>query len=219
MSTQRSERWQWAGLTLMLVVLCGWNITQSYGLKQDVADQTLATDQMRSSAVAQLETMMKSQTAATEQEGKILQWPEGMERIIGESEPVDFAGHSFSGHSFAGHSVVLYFSELSCNTCLDSETQFINSLVEVTGGDGVRIVAHATNPRYVRNYARLNAVQSPLYFDEDNRFGELNKVTETPMLFLLNDRGEVVSAHYPLPENPEWSEAFHNQILRMFQLI
>ncbi|MEM7587908.1 MAG: hypothetical protein AAF560_31255 [Acidobacteriota bacterium] len=206
MSSKRSERWQWAGLTLMLVALCAWNINKSYALKQDVANRTLATDQLRTSAVGQLDTMIKAQASSTEQEGKILQWPEGMEKIIGEGEPADFGGHS----------VVLYFSELSCNTCLDSETQFINSLVDVTGGDGVRIVAHATNPRYVRNYARLNAVQSLLYFDEDNRFGELNKVTETPMVFLLNDRGEVVSAHYPLPENPEWSEAFHNQILRMF---
>ena len=209
MSQRRTPQLQWGLLTLMLVALCTWNIRQNFILKGQVAASSAEVEQLRAGTVAQLEKMMSGQAAATRLEGRSLVWPEGLERLIGDAEaPV-----------FAGHSVVLYFSELSCNSCLDSETQFINSLVEVTGGDGVRVVAHATNPRYVRNYARLNAVKAPLYFDPDDSFGDLNGVAETPMLFLLNDRGEVVSAHYPLPENPRWSEPFHNQILRLFQLI
>ena len=209
MSKKSSERLQWGVLTLLLAALCGWNLYQNFGLKRQIGAYAMEADRLRSNAGAQLEKMMGGQAAATRQEGRTLVWPEGMERILGDSEPADYAGYS----------LVLFFSELSCNTCLDSETQFVNSLAEVTGGDGVRIVAHANSQRYVRNYARLNAVEATLYFDEDNRFGELNEVQETPMLFLLNDRGEIVSAHYPLPENPAWSEPFHNQILRLFQLI
>ena len=209
MSKKTSERLQWGALTLMLAALCGWNLYQNFGLKRQIAAYTMEADRLRSSTSAQVDMLMGGQEVATQQEGKTLIWPGGLERILGDSEPADYAGYS----------VVLYFSELSCNSCLDGETQFLNSLVEVTGGDGVRIVAHANSPRYVRNYARLNGVKAALYFDEDNRFGELNEVRETPMLFLLNDRGEVVSAHYPLPENPAWSDPFHNQILRLFQLI
>lgn len=83
----------------------------------------------------------------------------------------------------------------------------------------VRLVVHASNPRWALNYARDNGVELPLYFDRDNRFGDGNEIESSPMLLLVDTEGKVAAAHYPLPETPEWSDPFHDRILQLLQLI
>jgi hypothetical protein len=124
-------------------------------------------------------------------------------------------GALYSGHE--GYTLLLVLSEMSCNVCQDEETHFANQLAEEMG-DRARIAAvvHANSARYVRNYVRLNQVKFEVYLSENNQFALENGIVNSPLLLLLDQQNRVVAAHYPLPGEPELSEAFHQTCRELF---
>jgi len=164
---------------------------------------------LRASAVERLDKLEDAHAVTLGQAGRRLEWPP-MERVAGNAEATSLAG---------GHRLVLYFSEHSCSACLDRESLFLTSLAAATGGDGLAVVAHADSVRYVLNYVRQNGiVDIPVFFDADHAFGPANGVEETPVLFLVDGDGRVVTAHFPLLDRPSWSEPFHSAAQRLLGL-
>ena len=96
----------------------------------------------------------------------------------------------------------------------------MNGLAGITRGAGLAIVVHADNPRYARNFIRLNGLtEIPVFLDEGRDFGRANRVEDTPMLYLLDAQGEVLAAHFPLPDRPQWTEPFHDLVSRELGLM
>ncbi len=209
MKKTRSNRLEWQVLIAILVALTGWNVYQNLMLKKRVVGLERDVEGAQTSAEAKLHAMMDAQRFAIEQQGRQLKWPQ-MEQLLGDSEAPE---------THAGYGLVLYISELACNACRDIETQFASSIAQMTGGAAVRIVVHSANPRWALNYARDNGTEVPVFFDSENRFGEANGVDRSPMLFLHDDQGEVVSAHFALPDPLEWSEPFHDRCFELFGLL
>jgi thioredoxin-related protein len=105
--------------------------------------------------------------------------------------------------------LVLIFSELGCNVCQDDETKFAVDFNERCNENFVYAVVHANNMRYVRNYIRLNRVNFPVYFCQDDAFFNDNNITNTPMIFIVDDKDRIIASHFPLPGHPEYSEPIH----------
>lgn len=120
-----------------------------------------------------------------------------------------FEGNEPEKKGKTGNKLILVFSELSCNVCMDKETQFAVELAGKIGPGSVEAIVYANSMRYVKNYIRLNKVNFPVFFCGDNSFFEENDIINTPLLCLVNDLGQVVAAHYPIPGHLEYSEPFH----------
>ena len=121
--------------------------------------------------------------------------------------------------NFGDIRVVLYFSELACDTCLDQETRFVKELAQQLGPERVAIVGHAAKERTLRVYKRQHGLQQiPVFFDRENRFKLENRLLDSPMLLWTNERQEIVACHWPIPGKEQPSESFHNSLRRYFQL-
>jgi hypothetical protein len=105
--------------------------------------------------------------------------------------------------------LLLIFSELSCNVCQDEETRFGVSIASEYGKEYVMAIVHASNRRYVQNYIRMNQVNFPVYYCEDETFLKENGIRNTPMIFILDNENRVVAANYPIPGQLQYSEPMH----------
>jgi hypothetical protein len=105
--------------------------------------------------------------------------------------------------------LLLVFSELSCNVCQDEETRFGVSIASEYGKEYVMAVVHATNRRYVQNYIRMNQVNFPVYYCEDETFLRENGIYNTPMIFIMDKENRVVAANFPIPGHLQYSDPMH----------
>jgi hypothetical protein len=105
--------------------------------------------------------------------------------------------------------LILIFSELSCNVCQDEETRFGVSIASEYGKEYVMAIVHASNRRYVQNYIRMNQVNFPVYYCEDETFLKENGIRNTPMIFVLDNENRVVAANYPIPGQLQYSDPMH----------
>jgi hypothetical protein len=96
--------------------------------------------------------------------------------------------------------LLLIFSELGCNVCQDEETKFAVSIASEYGPEYVMAVVHASNRRYVQNYIRMNRVNFPVFFCEDDAFLEENEIKNTPMIFIVDEENRVIASHFLLPD-------------------
>lgn len=106
--------------------------------------------------------------------------------------------------------LLLVFSELGCNVCQDDETAFAVNIAKEFGRELVFAVVYATNRRYVQNYIRMNRVNFPVYFCEDESFLKSNNIINTPMVFVLDKSNRVIASHFPIPGQKEYSEPMHD---------
>jgi len=114
--------------------------------------------------------------------------------------------------------VLLTFSEMGCNACLDDQTNFVNELYQVYGPGSVACIVYADNKRYVRNYIRINQVKFPVFFDKDGTFFEENQITDTPLLLIIDGSRKILYSHFPIPGHLQFSEPFHHFCYRYFNL-
>ena len=104
---------------------------------------------------------------------------------------------------------VLVFSELSCNVCVDEETRFAVGIASEYGINYALALVHASERRYVQSYIRLNQVNFPVGFSEDDTFLTENGIKHTPALFVVDHENRVLAAHLPVTGHPEYSEPIH----------
>lgn len=203
MSSRRRETVLWGLLVLVFAALAVWNLWQVWRYRGEVERLQRELGGARAAEAEQAATLGDAHALTLAFAGRRLAWPDDLEQVSGRR---DAASH------VAGHRLLMYFSEASCNTCRESETQFMNGLSGATGGAGVAVIAHASNPRYVQNFVRLNGLaEMPVFYDRNGAFGSVNGIGETPMLFVLDAEGRVVAALFPLPGRPQWSEPFHRR--------
>ena len=141
------------------------------------------------------------------QSGKLIDWPRDM-KVLGEVPP----------EPVMGYGLILAIDDLSCDVCRDEQTQFALAIARALDEPSLRIVVHADTPVYARSYMRLNNIEYPVYYDKEGRFFENNDLGSTPMLLLHNPRGEVIAAHFPVPDRPEVSAPFHAFVRAFFEL-
>lgn len=105
--------------------------------------------------------------------------------------------------------LLLVFSELSCNVCQDEETRFGVSIANEYGPEFVMAVVYATNRQYVGSYVRLNQINFPVFYCQDESFMKENGIKNTPMIFVLDEENRVIASNFPLPGHLEYSEPIH----------
>jgi hypothetical protein len=105
--------------------------------------------------------------------------------------------------------LLLILSEFSCNVCQDDETKFALEILAAFGENYVLAIVQAGNTRYVNTYIRLNQVDFPVYYVEDDTFFEVNEIHHTPLVLVIDKDNRIIAAHLPVPGHPEYSEPIH----------
>ena len=194
----------WMGLSIVLFGLCVWNIVQNRRLKEAVAYLT-GGQGLGSEAHPFKKAVLAGQHMAMGHVGQMLAWPTGL-TTMGEGSPLPVPH---------GDLLVLAINEMGCDACRDQETQFVRELARMSGEQTVAIVVHARNQRYVRAYIRVNGLELPVFFDAGARFFEANRITESPVLLLVNEGGGILAAHYPITDEPDLCVPFHKMCHRI----
>jgi hypothetical protein len=153
--------------------------------------------------------LIKSQFASSKHLGKTL-FIENLMRFFPTNETVV---HNNSENS---PKLILAFSELSCNVCQDSETQFAIKLADTFGTQSVSAIIYVESKRYLRNYIRFNRVHFPVYYCKDNKFFNKNNIKNTPMIFLVDKNNKIINSYCPIPGLEFFAEPFHEFCMTYF---
>jgi len=145
--------------------------------------------------------VIKAHTVSMKHLGKTIKMGKDLKQVFPE-KPV-------AANKARHPKLLLVFNELGCNVCMDSETQFGVSIASEYGQDYVMAIVHATNQRYVRNYIRMNQVNFPIFFCEDESFQKQNNIKNTPMILVLDKENKVIASHFPIPGQLQYSEPVH----------
>lgn len=184
----------WSIVFSVLIATCGFNIMENRKLRSQLNNPSADGES----------ALLKAQSYALSQSGKIIRWPEGLKVLGDESDPVE------------GYGLVLAVDDLSCDVCRDEQTQFLLELERATPDPVTRIVVSSDNILYARGYMRMNAVPGSVFYDQEKRFFKENLLATGPLLLLHNPQGEVIAAHFPIPGRPETSVPFHNMVRSFF---
>lgn len=111
--------------------------------------------------------------------------------------------------------LILRFSELSCNVCVDSELLNLKKFVNMFGPDNVLILATYKNLRDLLVFKRINRVEFPVYNIPENVFPV--EQAGGPFLFVANSRQKALMPFIPNKEIPNLSADYYQFIVPLFQ--
>jgi hypothetical protein len=191
------------GIAIVMVLVAAMAVRNKVALDKYSKSYHLQIEKNREINHSKEETekaVINAQTASITHLGKTIELVH-MEKIF----PKNATEEKTANHP----RLMLIFSELSCNVCQDEETRFAVSIASEYGMKYVLAVVHATNRRYVQNYIRLNQINFPVYYSKDELFLKLNGIKNTPMIFVIDDKNQVIAANYPIPGHPQYSEPMH----------
>ena len=146
------------------------------------------------------EKVLGIKTLSLSQVGKVLEFPSSLQLINSQ-----VSNHQDGNHPY----LLMVFSELGCNTCLDDEAEYANQIALALGAPFVKGIVHARNRRYVQRFIQTNQIRFPVFFDRDGEFFGRNDIHEGPVVFVMSATGSVLQCHYPIPGYPDWSAPFH----------
>lgn len=104
-----------------------------------------------------------------------------------------------------GSKIVILFSSLSCQTCLDDIQQFWDELPKLVHGKKIKLfaIANGTSRSEVRIFARVNGVKIPVVFDQDVKVTtNLGLEHHTVAVLLVNNLGKITLAYVSTSANP-----------------
>jgi hypothetical protein len=195
-----SSEWIWVALLLILAGTAAWNLNRARALSAEL--------KRRASDYSQLTSrMVSAEEIAHKLTGHRLDWPR-MEQITSFPEKL--------WDGVPGPRLVLFFQDVSCNVCDENEVAFANRLVAQVGADHFAAVVEATDRRYAAAFVRVNRSKFSIYYDSEKVFRVNNPIKASPLLILLNERREVLSAHHPIPNEPTLCRAFETSCRRLF---
>lgn len=103
--------------------------------------------------------------------------------------------------------LIAVFDEVSCNACEVTDTGFAKDIATATGSEAVIGVVQSSDRRYAAAFVRTHGIAFPVMWDPKGQFVKDNDLTP-PVLLLLNEHDQVVSAGVPIPGRPAWSLPF-----------
>ncbi len=111
--------------------------------------------------------------------------------------------------------MVLKFSEISCDICVDSITSILKNYIEDKYQSQIIVISNYSHPKYIFRYRRLNDVNFSVYTDVYNNFELPVDSLDTPYLFILNEYLQVMNVFIPLKRLPDQSINYFSSIIRI----
>lgn len=113
-----------------------------------------------------------------------------------------------------GRVLVLRYSELNCNVCVDSALSYFKTFMKKAGEDHARIIVDYNNDSYLYQFLRVNQLTESIIYrsvSDSNRV-EIN----TPYLFITDKSRRIYDVFVPMKELPEVSKKYYNTIFEKY---
>ncbi len=198
-------------VVLVFAVLSGstiWNKMQFNKIKIKYQDQISKNISFKKSTEEIKDALIKGQIVSMNHLGKKI-FIDNKKRIYPKEEQTK---NSIKKHP----RLILVFNELSCNVCQDIETKFAIEVAEMFGNNYVIAIVHATSRRYVNNYIKINKVNFPVNFFEDDSFLKKYNIRNTPMILIIDENDRIINSYYPIPGQNDYSKPFHKFCINYF---
>lgn len=111
--------------------------------------------------------------------------------------------------------LVLCYSELNCNICVDSALLYFNSFASSVSLNNTILLVEYNTPNYLSRFVRLNNIKTDnIYriFSEP----ESPLANDQPFLFILDSDMRMKDVFYPLKEYPELSAMYYTTIKKKY---
>ena len=108
-------------------------------------------------------------------------------------------------------SLLLIYSDVSCNPCVDSLITGCNQLAEKSK-DKYKVVgiSHSQNMNYLRRFARINETKFPFLLDETGSMMKMLYLRALPVVFMLDKNHVIVNSFFIDPNVKEINSTFFN---------
>lgn len=118
----------------------------------------------------------------------------------------------------SGRHLVLQYSELDCDVCVDSALNDFQRYAKKIGVNNVVVLAAADNRRYMANFVRLNKFHlDNIYLIPLRDCKSLYVMTPgMPFLYITDDMLKLTNTFIPRKEFPALSKSYYKKIENMF---
>jgi hypothetical protein len=115
-----------------------------------------------------------------------------------------------------GATIVLQYSQLNCEICVDSALSYLNAFLKRTGTSNVVIIASTDSRRWLSFFVRINHLdpQTVYYInnkDLDGLYGR--EVPNFPFVYFTDSTLSVSDVFFPVKEIPQLSDIYYDEML------
>ena len=115
-----------------------------------------------------------------------------------------------------GATIVLQYSQLNCEMCVDSALTYLNAFLKRTGTSNVVIIAATDSRRWLSFFVRINHLDpQTVYYvknrDLDGLYGR--EVPNFPFIYFTDSTLAVTDVFFPIKEIPQLSNIYYDEML------
>src|SRR5690606_21023657 len=119
--------------------------------------------------------------------------------VLDETLVADFQPYGEGAGTFlaaeTSYTLVVVFSELSCNTCLDEQLEFLHAVQKIPPQRlALRGLVAARREEYIGQFRRVHRLAFPFFRTTPARLAEDLHMHEGPLLLLIDRDRQVVAA-------------------------
>lgn len=107
--------------------------------------------------------------------------------------------------------LILRFSEISCNVCIDSQIDLVKKFVSMTDQSKFALIVTYENAEHMNRFKRLNDIDYEIFNFSGSLTG--SQESEFPFYFILDQGYFIKDTFIPIKELPGLTENYFNQMV------
>jgi hypothetical protein len=105
--------------------------------------------------------------------------------------------------------LIFYFSETSCDVCVDTEIARLNEKADLIVSDNTIILIYAVSKRYVAQYKNNNKLKFPVYEIKSGK----NDLPTLPLYFVIDKESKRInSSFFPSKYTPDETDKYLDDV-------
>lgn len=132
-------------------------------------------------------------------------------KLIQDINLRDLRGKIVNLKNFLGNkrSLLIFYSEVSCNTCVDSLIEGCNLLVNKSRDKNTILgIAYSKDINYLRRFTRINNIQFPFLFVDDAKVVKSIHLKTLPVILMIDENHVIINSYYINPSIKELNSTF-----------
>jgi peroxiredoxin len=114
---------------------------------------------------------------------------------------------TISTHKYISNkkNILLIYSELTCNICVDSLIENCNILADRYKNIKIWGIASANDLEYLRRYSRINQLKFPLFWDRKEVLISKLKIDMLPAILIIDESGTIINSFFITPQTRDFT--------------
>lgn len=111
----------------------------------------------------------------------------------------DLRGEIIKLKNFIGNkkSLILVYTDVSCNACIDSLIENCNLLINKSKGKNTIIgIAYSKDLNYLRRFTRINKIQFSFLLDDSSKFVKSIPLKTLPVILMVDENHLIINSYY-----------------------